>query len=123
MPFKSKLSSVITTRSIRCFCNNARTSDISVPSLTVISLSCGVITFSTVSSRRVSNLTSRPVTRPTIVLPFTTGRAEILCCCCMSNTSLTVALGEIVIGSRIMPDSNLLTFLTSLACSSVDMFL
>ena len=65
----------------------------SATSLTVTSLSLGVITLLTKPSRLVSNLRSRLVTIPTVMPLSTTGTPEILLNFVISKTSLMVMSG------------------------------
>src|SRR5467141_1225191 len=87
------------------------------PSRTVTSVLCGVMIDFTGWSSSASKRRSRLVTMPTTLPLLTTGKPEILYCCCSAITSRTVISGEMVIGSRSTPDSKRLTLATSTACA------
>jgi len=57
------------------------------------------------ASSRVSNRRSRLVTMPTTVRPLTTGKPDTPCRRDKATTSLTLADGATVMGSRSSPDS------------------
>jgi len=122
-PFSVSESSITNTRSRRYWCNKRITSSFAAPSLTVTSLSLGVIMFLMGWSRLVSKRKSRLVTIPTILPLSTTGIPEILWVRLSSSTSRTVMWLWIVIGSFTTPDSKRLTRATCAACFMAVMFL
>ena len=71
-------------------------------------------------SKRKSLLVTMP---KRFIFSSTIGMPPILFSCITSNASPTVASNPNVIGSKIIPLSDLFTFLTSNACCSIDMFL
>src|SRR5262245_48934520 len=116
-PLRRNSSSTTSTRSRRCWCMSAIASWRLAPSRTVTSFFCGVMMAFTGASSSVSKRRSRLVTMPTTLLPFTTGKPEILCSRCSAITSRTGSSGGIVIGSRSTPDSKRFTFCTAAACA------
>src|SRR5436309_5145776 len=116
-PIRWNSSSITSTRSSRCRCMSALASSRLAPSRTVTSFLCGVMMDFTGWSSSASKRRWRLVTMPTTLPLFTTGKPEILYCCCSAITSRTVISGEMVIGSRSTPDSKRLTLATSTACA------
>jgi len=121
-PLRLKRPSTTKSFSILCLWRMAFDSSKVIFSLTVTRFSF-VITFSTVSSRFVSNRKSRFVIIPTSFFPFVTGIPDILYRAISSMASLIFCSGRIVMGSTIIPLSDFLTFSTSWACSSTPIFL
>ena len=118
-PFRLYLSSTTSSFSTRCSCRISSACSSVVPTGTVIRFFL-VITLSIGISNRVSKRRSRLVRMPTRV-PFGSviGTPEILYFFMTSSASETLASGDMVTGSTIMPLSDRFTLSTSLACCSM----
>jgi len=121
-PLRLKFSSTTSSFSILCLWSIFFDSSRLIPSFTVTRFSF-VITFSTFSSKFVSNRKSLFVIMPASFPPLVTGMPEILYLAIRSSTSFILRSGDIVMGSTIIPLSDFLTFSTSWACSSMPIFL
>ena len=109
--------------SILCSCNTSSAPSKLIPSSAVISFPL-VITFSTDTLLSFWNLKSRLVTMPNnFLLESTTGIPPILFSLMIFRASPTVLSICNVIGSKIIPLWERFTFLTSIACCSMVMFL
>ncbi|MCY1533263.1 hypothetical protein D9M68_685850 [compost metagenome] len=104
-PRSSKAWLTTSTRSRRWRFIRRLASSSGAPSATVTSFSRGVILARTGASSSSSKRRSRLVMMPTTVLPSSTGKPEMPCCCDSAITSRIFTSGEMVIGSRSTPDS------------------
>src|SRR5207247_3844935 len=93
------------------------------PYTTLFRSSSFVISSETGRLVRVWNRRSRRVRMPASVLSLVTGTPLMRYFDISSSASATLAVGETVTGSTIIPDSERLTLSTSLAWASIVMFL
>ena len=113
-PFSSPLASTTSSFSMRCFWRMTRASWRVVPTGTVTRLSL-VMASLTGMSMRVSKRRSRLVRMPTSLWPSTTGTPLMRNLAMRASASRMRAVGSMVIGSVIMPDSERFTLSTSSA--------